>query len=247
MKLIRKILIKFLGIEGYIKLASRVYLSMVRHGYLKKQYPELFYLKKIIKPGNTCIDIGANLGYYSTLMSHLAGENGRIYAVEPIPMFYNIWKKNVKRSGHNNLELFPYALGGEQKNVKMGMPERDGLLHHGMTKVVSSANENYQKFFDVEMRMPDVLFANINRLDFVKCDVEGYESEVFSNMKETLKRFKPLVQSELNGNENRMKVINLFESLGYTPKILNESHELRDITSEEKLTLSQDFYFVPEK
>ena len=118
MKLIRKILIKILGIEGYIKLASRVYLKLVRHGFLKKQYPELFYLKKIIKPGDVCIDIGANLGYYSTLMSHLAGKNGKIYAVEPIPMFYNIWIKNVKQSGYKNLELFPYALG-DRKSTRL--------------------------------------------------------------------------------------------------------------------------------
>lgn len=247
MKTIRKILIGILGIEGYIKLASKVYIWLVSHGFLEKQYPELFNLKKIIKPGDVCIDIGANLGYYSTLLSKLAGENGKVCAVEPIPMFYEIWKKNVKSSKVNNLQLFPFALGAETRTVQMGMPEKDGLLHHGMTKIASTAEEKYVKFFDVEMRNPDELFKDLTRLDFVKCDVEGYESEVFSNMKNTLKKFMPLIQSELSGIENRRKVISIMTELGYKTSILNDLGELAPVEEKIILNASNDFYFLPPK
>lgn len=49
---------------------------------------------------------------------------------------------------------------------------------------MSSAKDNYARKYKVEMKIPDELFINLNRLDFVKCDVEGYEFEVFRNMRQ---------------------------------------------------------------
>ena len=244
MKAIRKLLVKVLGFEGYIRLVSKIYLQVVSAGLLAKNYPELFFLKKIIKPGFYCLDIGANLGYYSTFLSKLAGPQGKVLAVEPVPMFQKIWCDNVKASGIPNLELLPYALGGENTRIQMGTPERDGLLHHGMTKVTTSADEKYARTYDVEMKVPDELFRNLNRLDFVKCDVEGFEYPVFSHLQATLQKFKPIIQTELNGTQNREKVISLLQNLGYQLYILSPNQTLtlyadaRDLTNH-----AGDFYF----
>ncbi len=244
MKAIRKLLIKVLGFEGYIRLVSKIYLRLVGAGLLAQKYPELFYLKKIIKPGFYCLDIGANLGYYSTFLSKLAGPQGKVFAVEPVPMFQQIWRDNVQASGVANLQLLPYALGGQNTRIQMGTPERDGLLHHGMTKVTTSADEKYARTYNVDMKVPDELFGNLNRLDFVKCDVEGFEFQVFSNMQATLQKFKPLVQTELNGTENRDSVIKILQNLGYQPYILSGNQTLELCDSEpEQARHHGDFYF----
>jgi hypothetical protein len=99
-------------------------------------------------------------------------------------------------------------------------------------------------FFDVEMRNPDELFADLTDLHFIKCDVEGYESVVFENMQKTINRFRPLVQSELGGQENRMRVISLFKYMQYDCAVLRNK-SLEKISDEEAMTLSQDFYFIP--
>lgn len=244
MKFVRKQLLSILGNEGYLKLVSKVYLKMVTNGMLKKQYPELFYLRTALAEGDKCIDIGANLGYYSTMMSKIVGDRGWVYAVEPVPMFRDIWKKNVQMSRKSNLTLFPFALGKQTCKVKMGMPEFEGIAHHGMTKVADSADEKYVQFFDAEMRNPDELFAELDKIAFVKCDVEGYESEVFSNMVNFLNKHKPLVQSELSGQENRKKVIGIFQGLGYTTHLLREG-KLVLATQQDIEMAKQDFYFVP--
>jgi FkbM family methyltransferase len=243
-KAIRKLLVKVLGFEGYIRLVSKIYLQLVGAGLLAKNYPELFFLKKIVKPGFYCLDIGANLGYYSTFLSKLAGPQGKVLAVEPVPMFQKIWRDNVKASGVNNLELLPYALGGENTRIQMGTPERDGLLHHGMTKITTTANEKYARTYDVEMKVPDELFRNLNRLDFVKCDVEGFEYQVFSHLQETLKKFKPFIQTELNGTENRQAVITLLQNLGYQLYILSLDQTLTLYAPAQELAdYAGDFYF----
>jgi FkbM family methyltransferase len=151
---------------------------------------------------------------------------------------------NVKPDIYLQVKLLPYALGKEEGTVQMGIPEKDGRMHHGMTKIASSAQENYVQFFDVEMKNPDELFAELRNLDFIKCDVEGYESMVFSNFQKTITKFQPLVQSELSGEENRKTVIALFESLGYSCTILDNG-TLRKINLPEAMLVSQDFYFVP--
>jgi len=242
MKIVRKLILSIFGLKGYLQLISKVYISMVSGGMLKKKYPELFYLETLLKEGYTCIDIGANLGYYSTKMSKLVGKTGAVHAVEPVPLFYSIWKKNTK--GLSNTTLYPYALGENEGAVKMGMPEKDGILHHGMTKVASSSDEQYVEFFDVEMKNPDILFSNIDKIDFIKCDVEGYEFHVFSNFKNTLSKHRPTVQSELGGEENRKNVIDLFSSLNYKTMLLKNG-KLESASEEDRLTANQDFYFIP--
>jgi FkbM family methyltransferase len=245
MKKLRQILTRLLGFEGYMRLASRSYLFLVQNGFLKKQYPELFYLKQLINPGAYCLDIGANLGYYSTLLSRLTGPKGHVYAVEPVPVFQSLWQQNVKQSGVDNLTLLPYALGGREGSVQMGTPSRDGVLRHGLTKVVSPGTETYERYYDVQMKVPDLLFSEFPRLDFVKCDVEGYEHVVFTNMTETLRKHRPIIQTELNGAQNRGQVTQALVKLDYEPHILIEGKLQPCPEKEMEKYAHQDFYFIP--
>jgi FkbM family methyltransferase len=215
---------------------------MIKAGMGKTKYPELFYLKEIIKPGFTCIDIGANMGYYSVFMSKFASSTGKVYAVEPVPLFAEVWKKNTASSKNKNLTLFNCALGESEGNVEMGMPVINGEVHHGMTKVLSDENAAFDEKFTVNMKNPDRLFSEINKIDFIKIDVEGYESIVFANMQETILRCKPLIQSELSGAENRIKVITLLQNLDYQCMILKRN-SLVPADEETMSNYKGDFYF----
>lgn len=242
MRLAKSILYKTLGLKKYLSLVSNVYIKNIKKGKWKTEYPELHYLKDIIHEGDLCIDIGANLGYYSFFMSKYAGKTGKVFAVEPIPIFAEIWKKNVAKTKIDNLTLLPYALGETNKNVKMGMPVIDGVLHHGMTKVICD-DSNYEKVFDVQMRNPKELFDSLEKIDFIKVDIEGYESVVFENMKDIIAKHKPLIQSELGGIENRTKSIDILTNLSYKVCVLKD-YNLIEISPSEAENYNQDFYFV---
>lgn len=242
--IIRHILLRLLGLKRYLLVISKFYIFCVNRGFWKTRYPELFFLSQIVKEGQICIDIGANLGYYTTRLADIVGKTGKVYAVEPIPLFGEIWKKNVQPHKHPQVELLPYALGDSEQTVRMGIPCVNGRLHHGMTKITDSAPDSYVHYFDVTMQNPDVLFAHLQELHFIKCDVEGYESIVFSNMKQILSKFRPLVQTELSGIENRKKVIDLFLKLGYTCSVLHGC-KLVGISQQEAEQSSSDIYFLP--
>ena len=94
-KRLRALLLKSLGHSRYLELVSDIYIRLIKAGFLKSKYPELFYLKEIIKPGFICMDIGANVGYYSVFLSQYSGKEGRVYAVEPVPLFANTFLKNT--------------------------------------------------------------------------------------------------------------------------------------------------------
>jgi len=244
MKAIRKIMYAIFGLGGYLRLISKIYICFIKIGFFKNKYPELFFLKKIVKQGDTCLDIGANVGYYSHFLCKYAGKSGKVYAVEPIPDFRAVLMKNIPSKYRKNYVLFPFALGGQEKKIEMGLPIVGGVIHHGMTHVIEKGKDNsIAQTFEVEMKIPDKLFGEIEKLDFVKCDVEGYEYFVFSNMKETFNKHKPIVQCEL-GSEYKKDTVDLMKSLGYEVYAL-ENEKLKRLPENQVLQYANDVYFVP--
>jgi len=243
MKVIRKLVYTIFGLRGYLRLISRSYICFINRGMMKSKYPELFFLKRLVQKGETCLDIGANVGYYSHFLCKQAGAEGNVYAVEPIPDFRAVLIKNIPSKFRKNYVLFPYALGSEEKKIEMGLPVVGGVIHHGMTHVLDKQEEQtIAQTFEVEMKIPDKLFGEIQKLDFVKCDVEGYEYFVFSNMQETFKKHKPIVQCELGG-ENKKETLKLMKTLGFVVYAL-EKDNLKLLSENEVLQYANDLYFV---
>ncbi|MFA6260620.1 MAG: FkbM family methyltransferase [Bacteroidia bacterium] len=244
-KIIRSLLIRILGFPQYLRLVSHIYLRLVFAGFLRKKYPELFHLSQLIKPGFVCIDIGANVGYYSSFMSKYAGPSGHIYAVEPVSLFAEIFAANTKRFGIGNITLHQTALGGTDGEVIMGTPVIQGVVRHGLTRVLDASETAGMRTYKVPLQVPDKLFANLQQLDFIKCDVEGYEVHLFPHLMQTIHRFRPLIQVEISTLENRRILFDLFSSENYKIARLNEG-KLIVMNPEEALNYNTgDFYLLP--
>jgi len=248
MKLIRKLLVKLLGLKGYLRLVSKVYIICISYGLMRKKYGELFFIKKIVKPGDSVLDIGANLSYYSFFMMISAGKNGKLVAVEPIPLFAEVWKKNMRSLKKYNFKLENCALGNEAKeSVKMSIPIVDGIVRHGLTKVVDENDKGMTTAlsFDVPMKNGDQLINELGfeRLDFIKCDVEGFEQYVIPSLTETIQRYLPILQIELSGDENRAAVADFLVNLSYDIFIFKDEF-LNPIQKNDIFSVNQDFYFV---
>ena len=85
--LIHKILYRTLPLEGYLRAVSRLFFLWQRLG-IGRYAPAteyVYHLPRLVRAGDTAVDIGANLGYYARTLSRLAGPAGRVYAVEPVP------------------------------------------------------------------------------------------------------------------------------------------------------------------
>lgn len=247
MKFFRKIMVKILGLRGYLAVISAIYITLIKSGFYRKKYAELHFVRNTVKAGDTVLDIGANLGYYSFFLASRVGKKGKLIGVEPIPLFAEVWKKNMKQFRKFNINLENCALGSEfNDSVTMSIPVVNGVVRHGLTRVVENDEDKSENLsFNVPMYVGDVLLQKheLDKLDFIKCDVEGYEQFVIPSLEENIIKFKPLIQIELGGEENRKNVFNFLENLGFNSFIL-ENEKLRSIEGKEIYTTSKDFYFI---
>ena len=224
--LIHRLLYRMLPLEGYLRVVSRLFFLWQRLG-IGRRAPAteyVYHLPQLVRAGDACIDIGANLGYYARTISRLAGSSGRVWAVEPVAPIRKVLSRNLRRC--TNVEILPYALGTEDRDVVMGndSARESGYFGTGQNFVNESGRKTDVEFV-ARMRRGSELFAPLQRLDFIKCDIEGYEVVVMNEMRPLLERFHPTVLIE-TGGENRPRIIGLFTSLGYRGFTLDRGREV---------------------
>ena len=217
MKLLHRILYRLLPLEAYLRVVSRLFFIYVRLGLGRRSEATeyVWLLPQLVHEGDVCIDIGANLGYYSRPLSRLAGRAGRVFSVEPVPVIGRVLRRNLRRC--RNVEILPFALGCENRRITMSNDSvrTDGYFGTGRNRVDDSAAHGAgATTFEAEMRRGSELFGALERIDFIKCDIEGYELHVMREMRPLLERHRPTVLIETGGG-NRPQIIALFTELGY--------------------------------
>lgn len=224
--LVHRILYRTLPLEGYLRAVSRMFFLWQRLGIGRRDPATeyVYHLPQLVRPGDVCIDIGANLGYYARTIARLAGPQGKVYAVEPVAPIRRVLERNLRRCP--NVKILPYALGAESKEIVMGNDSARETGYFGTGQnFVNDAGASTDVSFTAQMRRGSEVFAYLRRLDFVKCDIEGYEVVVMEEMRPLLERFRPTVLIE-TGGENRSRIIRLFTELGYKGFTLEHGSEV---------------------
>ena len=195
-------------------------------------------MKNIIKSGDICIDIGANLGYISVKLSKLVGNEGKVFAVEPVRPVLKVLKLNTKR--RKNIKILPYALGEGNKMISLGNNtiRNQAFVATGSHFILEKGQEAAIEF-EAEMRKGSDLFKNLERLDFIKCDIEGYEKVVIPELEEIITKHEPILLVEAR-RESRIKMLSFFKRLNYHAFVL-ENGELKPA----KQDGNWDILFVP--
>lgn len=222
MKYLRSLLFRVLGLNNYLNLLRKGFLTLYKSGQLKNNPKFIWhhFAPKLINEGDTVIDIGANLGYLSYIFSNAVGKNGKVYCIEPILPFRNGLAKTLKNK-HNSV-ILDFALGNENVDkIILGVPEeyrKSGYLQHGLTTVLDGKENKADNIytFEAKIRKASEVFGDFSKIDYIKCDIEGYEPIVFEDLKEILLYHKPLIQVETWG-ENFDKTFKIMESISFEP------------------------------
>jgi FkbM family methyltransferase len=215
MNFIKRIIFKLLGVKTYLRVISRIFFLAYFNGWLKgrKVFDCHYMARKLINKGDYVIDLGANLGYYSLIFSRLVGENGKVFSIEPVELFREIFTKNTRKQ--KNIQLIPYAIGEVNNEIiKMGVPVTSSYFSHGRTHVLKS-EENCAMTFEAEVMRPDTIFNNLEKLNYLKCDIEGYENIAIPLFKDILLKFKPVLQIEIDP-ENLSELMHFLKGLEYS-------------------------------
>jgi FkbM family methyltransferase len=247
MNYIKGLIFRHTKIENYLAFLQWAYFFAYQTGLLRfdSNYDCHYFVKKLISKGDTILDLGANLGYYSILFARWTGRTGKVFSVEPIALYNRIFQRKAKK--YNTICLYSYALGNEEKSVELVSSPGAGFLRTGLPHVYDpqkDGNIDEQEFkFTAQMRIPAQLFASLDRIDYIKCDVEGFEYTILANMKDILRRCRPKVQVEV-WPENEKSILRLFAELDYLPyKLHNKQLVLQQGSAS---SLPGDYFFLPQ-
>jgi FkbM family methyltransferase len=243
---IKKILLNVLGEKKYLSFLAESFQRLYRTGLLGAEYNDVYFLKHIIRPGDYCADIGAHLGYFTIELSRLVGDSGKVFAVEPMSAFHNTLRRVIQKKKATNVTLYQVALGGSGEYVEMGVP-RIGAMKRFAHARVKEANPHleFSESERVKNESGDRLFSDLSRLDYIKCDVEGLEYQVFATMLQTLQKHHPVLLCEFFEREQRIKFFELLRPLGYKPYGLVDGRLVPLDVYVEGNIVSQNNYFVP--
>lgn len=154
-------------------------------------------VKNHIKRGDVCFDVGANIGWYSTLFQTLCGDAGEIHSFEPVPQTFAELEKNVSLNGSlSNVYLNNFGLGDEEKDLEIyffsGLPSGHASL---------AAKDNQKSAaIPVKIKTLDsyLIECNIKQVNFVKIDIEGAELMFLKGAKKLFEQEKlPVIFMEM--------------------------------------------------
>lgn len=242
---IKKLAYKLLGQEKYLRFLQLGFYRMYAAGLLKNDetYKFHYFVQKLIKPGDTILDLGANLGYFSKIFATLTGSGGRVIAIEPVVPFFNLLKAALQ--SYPQCQFYNYALGSEEKKIKMTVPRQAGYLRTGLAHIKREQDEDKDNYtFEVEMKRGSVLLKNLEALHYIKCDIEGYEDVVLPEIKDIIQQHRPLLQVETWGNHKSI-VNELMGALQYNCYMLIQNKLIKKQNEKDDEGYVGDFLFVP--
>lgn len=209
-------------------------------------------IKSQIREGDVVFDIGANIGIHTITMSQSAGKNGKVYAFEPIAFLGERLKKNIWINNIDNVEVVPYALSDEAATTKVFFDENQQNLG-----TVSLANDAYKRNYSIEVRKGDDLVNEyqIEKINFIKIDVEGLEIKVLMGLKHAIQRFRPRIIFEYDqhylqrtndkGTDLQERLFNFFHQWKY--QLYNiEPEGMRSIPNKSAFPSSGNIFAIPE-
>lgn len=184
------------------------------HQHFDEWYKDLLVrFAPYIKPGAVVVDVGANLGFTTLVFSRLAGPEGVVHSFEPGTQMKRKFEAMVKLNELHNVTLHPIGLGTEKKELLLHIPQSSG--NASLTdRVQARALESERVVIEPFDRY---LGDSLSRLDFLKIDTEGFESEVLRGAEKTICRLKPAIFIELAADffESSQASIEFLEGLGY--------------------------------
>ncbi len=193
-----------------------------RAGFLGAHSPGMLRnLDRVVDEGDWVIDVGANVGLFTSRLCRLVGPSGAVWAVEPLPRNVERLEALRARNGLHQLTVLPFALSFKAGTARLRIPAQGGGAFGSFVATWETAGE-----VDVATTRLDDLVAERRppgRLRLVKIDAEGFEPEVMAGAAETLSTLRPLVLCEFNdillrqAGTSSAELLERFAALGYAP------------------------------
>ncbi|MCA6434171.1 MAG: FkbM family methyltransferase, partial [Cytophagales bacterium] len=194
------------------------------------EYRELLFLHDFLKSDMVLLDIGANIGEYSIFAAKRLTQVKAV-AFEPVPALRTMLEENIQLNQFTNVIVKPFGLSDEVGSFPIyfvGENENEGqaTFFPGLLQNQRSVKAELKKLDDEWSHL------SLDRLDFIKMDIEGSELKALQGGRATITRFRPLVMLEVSEVTYRAAgysledVAEFFTALNYLPFVVNKMGKL---------------------
>lgn len=219
---VRRIKAEAQGIKLWVDPASNFGKRVLREGNYEADLTSA--VGKLLEPGQTFVDVGANEGWFSMLAAKLVGSSGRVLACEPQERLWPVIAKNIFLNGFANVQLLPFAVAEQPGEAMINL--------YPSLNTGSSNISNTKRRWETQQRIKLLPLTEIlgslrgGNIDLIKVDVEGFEHKVLlsagdhlgSSIKKLVVELHPAQLEALGSDE--AQVVALLESRGYAKRVV---------------------------
>lgn len=187
------------------------------------------WINDSLTDGDTFIDVGANIGYYSLLASKRVGSRGKVVAIEAAPWIYDIALKHLELNACNNVRALSVAASHEKGLVRIYPGSEDNI---GNTTIVPREGNS----FEIQaLPICDILLEEeILSIRIIKIDVEGAELQVVKGMIPILPRLKKNAEILIEILTPQPEIFSIMYAHGYSAFVINSNYSARSYMFETK-------------
>jgi FkbM family methyltransferase len=234
--------------------------SLSEYHYLRDGNPEdheSALIERILQPGMTVVDVGANHGMFSLEAAHLIGATGTVHAFEPTPGTRELLLNNLAANGISTVNVFSSALSEKPGTALLRVHKEMSGLNTLASKDVTWNRQTLVADEIVEVKVTTLdahtTEQGVDHIDFLKIDVEGFELGVLRGARKLLSEKRAdLILLEIGdvtcatAGVEPMELLNELESHGYRLHSINALGEITDrIRSFPSATFSANFVGLP--
>lgn len=165
--------------------------------------PDLHYaMERLTTPRMTCMDVGANLGEMALHMASLVGQEGQVFAFEPVEHVFARLKKHVTQNGKDKIiRCLQCALSDRVGTADIAYPGKDHD-NQGLGSLASHDTKLFRHAVIPTVTLDAFVQQNrLEKLDFIKLDIQGAEYLFLLGGHDVLTTYFPIIVLEVSPND----------------------------------------------
>ena len=178
----------------WLKVDHKAYIDRCLRQFSMFEKESTEVVKNLIKQGDIVLDVGANIGYYSVIMSKIIRDKGKVLCFEPTQYYRRLLEANIVANKLTNLEIYDFSLSDKKQQMGISIGFSSATLHDPKGTIINKHREA------IELRTLDVYIGelNIDRIDFIKIDVDGHEPAFLNGARNTIDKYSPIILLEIS-------------------------------------------------
>jgi FkbM family methyltransferase len=175
---------------------------------------EIQAMRPHVRPGDTVIDVGANIGTHTVAFANMVGPTGTVHAYEPQRRLFQMLSGNVALNALERVYCHQAAVGDAMGEIHLPpLPPPEMTFNFSAVSLMPDGSSGGQGGEKVPLVTLDAL--ELTRCSMVKIDVEGMESLVLAGARGLIERCKPIIYVENNDQETSARLAKMLPELGY--------------------------------